>query len=87
MKRSSFRTRTGADGFQLNELFFFFFFFSSWRFEVLQRRSSCSGHIKPNTEAPPGSGTPPVCLQCQDKDPSQLGQETVPHPGDQAHFL
>lgn len=74
----------GSAGPRVNEPFFFS---CSGCLRLSRGGSSCSGHTKPNTRAPP------VCPQCQDKDPSQPGQETGPprhhhlHPQAEAHFL
>ena len=54
--------------------------FSSGCLRLPRGGSSCWGHTKPNTRPHLSPGAPPVCPQCQDKDPSQPGKETDPYP-------
>lgn len=55
-------------------------FSSSGCLRLSRGGSSCSSHTKPNTRPHLSPGAPPVCPPCQDKDPSQPGQETDPPP-------
>lgn len=61
----------------------------SFFFSVLVEEAAAAATPDLTLRLHPSPGAPPVCPQCQDKDPSQLGQETdqPPTPLAQAHFL